>query len=55
MWELAADYCANDVYAILSPKTEDDKVDMDEVDGIRYFSKDGSQHKNTRDMRKNDR
>ena len=29
---------ANDVYAILSPKTEDDKVDMDEVDGIRYGS-----------------
>ena len=29
---------ANDVYAILSPKTEDEKVDMDEVDGIRYGS-----------------
>ena len=37
---------ANDVYAMLSPKTEDEEVDMDEVDGIRYgkFESSGELH-----------
>ena len=41
---------ANDVYAMLSPKTEDEEVDMDEVDGIRYGKFESSGELDDEDM-----